>query len=151
MRLPPGGDRDHCTPKRRRVERTMKFHWRNHWVLNKVVTVFLCFLMCQLVSFALFNRQNLEANLDISTWAPPSGAETVSRGHSAPCVTCCYNSWLTCLSICTYLKCETNIHFYRQRSCLINGLYPWQSSYLLPDITPEALYMCSVQILQKCI
>lgn len=97
---------------------------RNHWVLNEVVTALLC-ANCS----ALFICQNLIVTF--TTWAPPSGVETVSsiRAHEEnyeTYVTCCYYTWLTCLSICKYFKCETNVHFYQQRSCLINWLYPWQ-------------------------
>ncbi len=102
---------------------------RNHWVLNEVVTVYFIALLCANCSVLLFICQNLIGTF--STRSPPSGAETVSSLHAheendATYVTCCYYTWLTCLSICKYFKCETNVHFYQQRSCLINGLYPWR-------------------------
>lgn len=134
-RLPPGGDRDHWTPKWPQDGRMTKFLWTNHnWKESlgsewSRYCLFYCAFMCQLFCFALFICQNLIGNF--STWSPPSGAETVSSLHAheendATYVTCCYYTWLTCLSICKYFKCETNVHFYQQRSCLINGLYPWQ-------------------------
>ncbi len=132
-RVPPGADRDHWTPKWPQAGRMTKFLWTNHNWKESLGSEwsrywgFYCAFMCQL----LFCSFYVNIIGTFTTWAPPSGAETVSsiRAHEkndATYVTCCYYIWLTCLSICKYFKCETNVHFYQQRSCLINGLYPWR-------------------------
>ncbi len=118
-RVPPGGDRDHWTPKWPQDGQTITE--RNHWVLNEVVTAF--FIMCQLLFCSFYVK--------IELGLLPHERHLVERRlfHlfvlTRKIVTCCYYTWLTCLSICKYFKCETNVHFYQQRSCLINGLYPW--------------------------